>query len=316
MSRKLDTPPPGPYRNVHIYDNDGQVLGAFYQNGSITNIDLYGMCDIFIIAAEQFTLFRHNKDGSTGSRVIKNEETLLAELYVILTNNGKPNSVRITHECAPRRIVTRDASSKSTPQTKLFHDRVFARDNQCVISGTQHISPADFSLFNAAHIFPYAREQAWVNEYMSRWITDKAPSEEQGENKIHSVQNGLLVRVDVHKLFDIYGVSVNVDDGYRIVCFGPDPINIDGRTLSLRCRDPKNPDRVSDQLLQWHYRQAALAMVKGKGQKPWDDSYDSDIMAEIQEGPDAAERMEVELFTRLGAGEIDYSAAPAEARPP
>lgn len=57
-------------------------------------------------------------------------------------------------------------------------------------------------------------------------------------------------------------------------------------------------------------------MVKGEGQKPWDDSYDSDIMAEIQEGPDAAERMEVELFTRLGAGEIDYSAAPAEARPP
>lgn len=44
------------------------------------------MCDIFIIAAEQFTLFRLNKDGSTGSRVIENKETLLAELYVILTN--------------------------------------------------------------------------------------------------------------------------------------------------------------------------------------------------------------------------------------
>lgn len=80
-----------------------------------------------------------------------------------------------------------------------------------MISGTQHISAADLELFNAAHIFPYAREQAWVNEYMSRWITDKAPSEEQGENKIHSVQNGLLMRVDVHKLFDTYGVSVNVD---------------------------------------------------------------------------------------------------------
>lgn len=59
-------------------------------------------------------------------------------------------------------------------------------------------------------------------------------------------------------------------------------------------------------------------MVKGEGQKPWDmNIYDNyDIIAEIQEGLDAAERMEVELFTRLGAGEIDYSAAPPEARPP
>lgn len=35
-----------------------------------------------------------------------------------------------------------------------------------------------------------------------------------------------------------------------------------------------------------------------------------DPMGDIMEGPDAAEIMEVELFTRLGAGEIDYSAAP------
>jgi hypothetical protein len=37
---------------------------------------------------------------------------------------------------------------------------------------------------------------------------------------------------------------------------------------------------------------------------------EEDPMGDIMEGPDAAERMEVELFTRLGAGEIDYGAAP------
>lgn len=44
------------------------------------------MCDIIIIAAEPFTLFRLNKDGSTGARVAKNREKLLAASYIVLTN--------------------------------------------------------------------------------------------------------------------------------------------------------------------------------------------------------------------------------------
>ena len=41
------------------------------------------------------------------------------------------------------------------------------------------------------------------------------------------------------------------------------------------------------------------------------DIYDmGDAIGEILEGPDAAERMEVEMFTRLGAGEIHHSASP------
>lgn len=88
-------------------------------------------------------------------------------------------------------------------------------------------------------------------------------------------------------------------------------LNLDGRTLDLSCRDPQNPDRVPDELFHWQFRQAVLAMVKGNGQRIWDMQLEEeDPMGDIMEGPDAAERMEVELFTRLGAGEIDFSAAP------
>ncbi|OBT77314.1 hypothetical protein VF21_03466 [Pseudogymnoascus sp. 05NY08] len=99
-------------------------------------------------------------------------------------------------------------------------------------------------------------------------------------------------------------------DGYKIICLSQDVLNLDGRTLDLSCRDPQNPDRVPDELFYWHFRQAVLAMVKGNGQRMWDMQLEDDPMGDIMEGPDAVERMEAELFTRLGAGEIDYSAAP------
>lgn len=73
------------------------------------------------------------------------------------------------------------------------------------------MSALGLSLFNVAHIFPFAREQTWVDQNMSKCITDTASPEQQGPTKIHSVQNGLLLRADVHGLFDAYGVSVNVD---------------------------------------------------------------------------------------------------------
>ncbi|KFZ01467.1 hypothetical protein V501_09972 [Pseudogymnoascus sp. VKM F-4519 (FW-2642)] len=217
MSRKLDTPERTPLsRNVYIYDNDGHILGGVYQNGSLTNLNLYEMCDIIIIASEPFSLFRLNKDGSTGAKVAKNRENLLAGSYIVLTNDGEPNSVRITNERTLRRIITKIPSSKLTPT-----------------------------------------------------------------------------------------------DGYKIIYLSKDVLNLDGRTIDLSCRDPQSPDRVPDELFHWQFRQAILAIVRGNGQRIWNMQLEEeDPMGDIMEGPDAAERMEAELFTRLGAGEIDYSAAP------
>ncbi|KFY13267.1 hypothetical protein V492_03376 [Pseudogymnoascus sp. VKM F-4246] len=270
------------------------------------------MCGIFLITSQEFTLFRLNNDGSTGSKLFHTRASLQEASYVVLSNNGAPIPVHITSESAPRRIPTKDSTAKLTLRKEKFKQRVRDRDNHCVISGIPNISGDDFTMFAAAHIFPYAREQTWVEQNFSRWITDEASPHHQGLTKIHSVQNGLLLAHHVHSWFDEYRVTVNVDDNYKIICLLPDPISINGRTLDPRCHNPQNPDRVSDQLLRWHHRQAVLAHMKGAGQKAWETDFGdgSDMMGEILEGPDAAERMEVELFTRLGAGELHYSKSP------
>ena len=61
--------------------------------------------------------------------------------------------------------------------------------------------------FEAAHIFPLAYEQHWKEHNFARWITIPASN---GDN-INSKQNGLLLRSDIHQLFDSYLVSINPD---------------------------------------------------------------------------------------------------------
>jgi hypothetical protein len=80
-----------------------------------------------------------------------------------------------------------------------------------VISGIPHPLDEDPLIFDAVHIFSFAREKTWVEKGMARFITDAVPPTQQGETKIHSVQNGLLLKTDIHGLFDAYAVTVNVD---------------------------------------------------------------------------------------------------------
>lgn len=72
--------------------------------------------------------------------------------------------------------------------------------------------------FEAAHIFPLEKELLWIKEDCQRWITD---IDDERDTKINSPQNGLLLRADIHSLFDDYLVSVNPDvsDSLRELTF-------------------------------------------------------------------------------------------------
>ncbi|KAE8440995.1 hypothetical protein EG329_006132 [Mollisiaceae sp. DMI_Dod_QoI] len=111
--------------------------------------------------------------------------------------------------------------------------------------------------------------------------------------------NGLLLRSDMHQLFDFYDFSINPDDDYKIVCFSRDRNHIAGKFLDQRLLD--DPQRPVDQLLRWHFRQAVLTNMKGAGEPIFEHDFPpgSDIVGNILEGPKAAERMEFELFSRL-----------------
>ena len=63
------------------------------------------------------------------------------------------------------------------------------------------------------------------------------------------------------------------------------------------------PDAPVDSLLRWHFRQAVLANMRGAGEPVFEHDFSpgSDIVGEILRNPKAAERMQFELFSRLGA---------------
>ncbi|KAK9242795.1 hypothetical protein V1506DRAFT_464133, partial [Lipomyces tetrasporus] len=148
------------------------------------------------------------------------------------------------------------------------------------------------------HIFPISSEEYYVQKGLSGCITTKA---NERDTEINSCQNGLLMQFNVHEISDKFLFSVNPDDDYKITCFDGDPLGIDGKILNPICRDPNDERSARDELLRWHFRQAVLANMKGVGEPNFETNFPpgTDMMGEILGGPDAAKRMEAELFSRL-----------------
>lgn len=106
-------------------------------------------------------------------------------------------------------FLVRAISRYTGTRVKAFRDAVRSRDGRCIISGKRAVN-ADLGLwtgFEAAHIFPLAYESHWNEHHLSRWITNPPAT----GGSINSVQNGLLLRADLHQLFDSYALSINPD---------------------------------------------------------------------------------------------------------
>ncbi|RPA89673.1 hypothetical protein L873DRAFT_1831920 [Choiromyces venosus 120613-1] len=120
----------------------------------------------------------------------------------------------------------------------------------------------------------------WDYRHYGSWIT--IPPENGGS--INSTREGILLRANIHILFDSYDVSINSDDNYKIVCIRPDGNNIAGAHLDNQFHE--HPSRPVDQLLRWHFSQAVLAHVRRKGESALEDHFPpgSDMIGEIMNG--------------------------------
>jgi hypothetical protein len=149
--------------------------------------------------------------------------------------------------------------------------------------------------FEAAHIFPLALDQIFTGLGFAQLITHNFPPE------VNSPQNGILLRADIHCLWDNYFIAVNPNNGYRVQSFRPSTWEYHGNVLHTVCCRPADPLSVIDALLLWHYEQAVFCNMRGAGEPilEFDFPPGTDMMGEIRAGPQAAERMEAELFTRL-----------------
>jgi hypothetical protein len=113
--------------------------------------------------------------------------------------------------------VTNEVSSLRLPSYSVsgrenrFRDGVRARDGRCVITG--ELNPVaqygQWDGFEAAHLVPLQHEKIWIEQDFGRCVTNML--NEVGASRINSTQNGLLLRSDIHRLFDSYMISINAD---------------------------------------------------------------------------------------------------------
>lgn len=64
-----------------------------------------------------------------------------------------------------------------------FRDRIRVHDQKCVISGVMHRRPNNWTTSEAAHIFPLAKENHWIQYNYGLWIREWQKGEDGAEHK-------------------------------------------------------------------------------------------------------------------------------------
>ncbi|KAF3908515.1 hypothetical protein ABW21_db0205775 [Orbilia brochopaga] len=273
-------------RNVWIYNAaTGDQLGGLYQAGSITQASFISMVHILIVAEKPVEI-RHR----VGGYLLEKCNIPLAKGEYDLSLEG---SITLSDEPWVPHLITHATSGRDGE----FRAGVRERDGKCVMSGVVNLE-SDIDVwdgFDACHIVPLHLE-SWFKEHnYGRWITDEISG-----SKINSPQNGLLLSVSLHQKFNSYTVSVDPDDGYKIVCFSRDSFKVDGRVLDPVCINRDHMYAVPDQLLRWHFRQSVLANMRGAGEPIFEHDFPpgTDQLVEMQEEPMAQLRFEILLADR------------------
>ncbi|KAG0123258.1 hypothetical protein HOY82DRAFT_674012 [Tuber indicum] len=277
-------------RNTFLYTSDDRdtQLGGVYASPGITNDNFHSMVEIICLFSDTFELCDDN-----GQLVGRDDKQLQPGDYYIATNG----SITLTEEVP----LLRTTSTLSGTRTKSFSEAVRSRDMGCILTGRSAI-PGRWYGMQVAHIFPLAYEEHWNRHGYNNLIT--IPPNRESDGSINSVQNGILLSLEMHDFFDNYVVAINPFDDYKIVSFGPEPLYCNVRThLNPLLR--QNIGWPPDELLHWHFRQAVLTNMKGAGEPCLETDFPpgSNIMGQIMSGPMTAARMEFELFGRLGTVE-------------
>jgi len=286
------------------------ALGGFVQNGSITEANFLDILRMLLIIEEGPIRVQQRVSGHIVSRTGVPLQTGVYDIYCDCMCYIPPiyslvhllilsASIQVSNEPWIPRLISHEISGRESS----FRDGIRNRDRKCVISGTSipeiHIQANNWTTFEAAHIFPPEHERLWIQYNYGRQITDMDDAMES--SKINSPQNGFLLMSAVQTMFNAYLISINPDDGYKVVVFDTDIYGYDSRILDPVCRNPADPHCVSDESLRWHFRQSVLANVRGAGEPIFDHDLPSgtDMMNKILASSYTQERFELELPSRF-----------------
>ncbi|OQE47450.1 hypothetical protein PENCOP_c001G05036 [Penicillium coprophilum] len=285
--------------NVRVYQHNGSLLAALEvpidpRDRYVFAEMLYRYCSsIFIFPDEdKWAIFKLRANTTPGATLRPSGRSLVNPgNYMVLEKNRNPTTVDLTTNCAPRRVRTLDTHTQSQGQSErdplqaTFRNTLRQRDNCCVITGQTRAT---------------TYERPFLGGYR-QYIIDTRPDSDIGESRLYSAQNELLLSADIHAQYDEFQLGIDPDSGYKIIVFGADPAKM-GRTR-LRSSAQNGTDGVCPELLRWHLRMCLYKSLKAnvEPQKIWEEDLGENPMGSTLEQSDAAERMEVELFTRLGS---------------
>lgn len=277
-------------RNIWIEFSSalGKIQGGLSAPNNLTEKQFINIINIVFKTSGGL---RVSRSGSTGT-ISLTDETLQHGRY-ILSPKVLGDEILISDEVFYPRIP----SPANTKNETKFHAQVRLRDRRCVISGDECLE-AEYDCwigFQAAHIVPVTLANIFAEERFTDLINHNNPP------SVDSPQNGILLRADIQQLWDNYSLSVNPDDGYKVYSFRPSSWKFHNRDLHPACRQTNNPQGVIPALLRWHFEQAVLCNMRGNGEPSFEFDFPpgTDMMGEILNAPQAAQRMEAELFTRL-----------------
>ncbi|OBT46244.1 hypothetical protein VE00_02284 [Pseudogymnoascus sp. WSF 3629] len=282
-------------RNVWIEfaSEPGVVQGGLKAADNLTQREFLDMLNVVFRADGGF---QARLTGSVVPPITATDQPLVHGQYV-LTPLYQGQQMRTGDERFYHR--TRSMTLSSASREDAFVDQVRHRDQRCVITGrlvpAGSIEADDWVTFQAAHIFPLALHHIFTTHGFSQLISYSHPL------GINSPQNGVLLKADIHSLWDSYDISVNPDNGYRVQSFHPVANEFHGNILHEVCRQQGDHLAIIDALLRWHYEQAVLCNMRGAGEAIFEFDFPpgTDMIGKILEGPKPAEQMEAEMFNRL-----------------
>lgn len=149
-------------RDVFFYDlrDLSSEPGGLVLNPGITNANFYSMIEIVLVLSSHYFVQTDN-----GETLPRDSRPLHPGNYFIVVDG----TVQVTDKIA----VTRMKSLSTGTQTQVFRDQVHERDRRCVITKTENRG-ARFGIwdsFEAAHTFPLAYEQYWIDYNFGHWIS-------------------------------------------------------------------------------------------------------------------------------------------------
>ncbi|KAG9037473.1 hypothetical protein FRB95_005412 [Tulasnella sp. JGI-2019a] len=299
-------------RNVTVWDPSElppKVIAGCNQHGDISIATFYNWLQIIMVTNDSWHLFYTDEHGLQATQPDplnpKSTELLNPGHYIVLSIRLQPIPVTLTSERYRPRTVSRDITG--TNRTNAFRERVRARDQRCCVTGQLVCGMA---LLTALQ--PYLRTHGlkWSALELSRCITDDANESDQGPDSINSIQNGLLMRADVHAFFDDYQFGIDPDDNYKITEFAFRGGELNGRQL-FTAPHVGVKYRPSPELLREQFRQCILANVRGTGRAA-EDFFDEEEVHDLSNtavwtyraggDPDQPSWIELEVRSRLLGG--------------